>query len=231
MRNHHVHEEKPTDVIIQEDCLRCDRRTNHKVLSNWVHSIDDGSSQISSRENFQIIQCQGCDGLSFRSAYTCSEDIVTDPETLESFEDETINLYPSRALGKLRIQPGDIVYLTGYVRRALEETHDAICMGNNILSCAGIRLILETVCRDQEWTGDDLYKKIQILKEEKIINEEYSKILHKLRDLGNRSLHDKKIPSMEEINAAFTIVQHFLESIYIIPKKSDLILKKQHKKD
>lgn len=228
METHQVCEGKPANELLQSDCIKCNSNTNHKILSYWVYEeyFDD---DIQANTDFQIIQCQGCDSFSFRSISSCSEDYWTDPETGKDEYYYSIELYPNRAVGKLRIRPADLYLLPSIVREALNETHDAICMKNNILSVAGIRITLEAVCQEQKCKGT-LEKKIDTLVKKDFITQTNANILHKLRLLGNESVHEMKVHRKEEINIAFTIAQNLLESVYIIPKKAEGIKSEQQKK-
>lgn len=72
---------KSTGSIIKAECSSCKKDTSHKVLAAFEKSKGDEILWI---ENiFQIIQCQGCEGISFRSESFYSEN--TEPE---------IHLYP-----------------------------------------------------------------------------------------------------------------------------------------
>lgn len=227
MESHKICEGKSVGKIVQSDCIKCDRNTAHKVLSDWGCITDyDPAQMVSSREDFQIIQCQGCDHLSFRSIYSFSEEEYFNKATGEWDHIETVKLYPSRAVGKLRIQRSDFHFLPPRVRRALEETHDAICMGNEILSGAGIRLLLEAVCQEQGCEGN-LEKKIDQLVVKGFTTKTNAEILHILRDLGNASLHEMKIHTKEEIDISFIVIQNLLESVYIIPEKAERIKQKR----
>ncbi len=74
---------KSTGSIIEMECSACRKKTGHKVLAAFESSKGDEILWI---ENiFQIIQCQNCEEISFRSESFLSEN--TEPE---------IQLYPPR---------------------------------------------------------------------------------------------------------------------------------------
>jgi hypothetical protein len=74
-----------TGSILEVECSCCKKKTNHKVLAAFENSKGDEILWI---ENiFQIIQCLGCDDISFRSESFFSENAK--PE---------IQLYPNREL-------------------------------------------------------------------------------------------------------------------------------------
>ncbi|MFA6101161.1 MAG: hypothetical protein WCV67_15415 [Victivallaceae bacterium] len=71
-----------TGSVIKAECSCCRVKTSHNVLAAFENSKGD---EILWVENiFQIIQCQRCEGISFRSESFLSEN--AEPE---------IHLYPS----------------------------------------------------------------------------------------------------------------------------------------
>lgn len=108
-----------------------------------------------------------------------------------------------------------------------------------ILTAVGLRAIVEGLCVDlgltekQDKKFSTLFGKIDGLYERGYLSMDQSKILHQHRYLGNKAVHELSEPSYTELQLAIEIVEHILESIYIISQKSkelqDQISKRSNK--
>ena len=87
-------------------CRNCHVETRHKVLQSVEVSEEDSSPNFYYwyADSYQIVQCQGCDDVSFRKVHTNSEDIDYDPETGEQSLDATIDVYPSCVTGRHKLR-------------------------------------------------------------------------------------------------------------------------------
>jgi hypothetical protein len=234
-----ITENKSKGDICKILCTNCKHETNHKVLySLLLHGKEefDEYSWYEWTNEYQVIQCLGCDEISFRTTRSDSES--QNPETGE-YDIEEI-LYPRRAKETIN---GKIFFNLPFTINILyKETID--CYNNNILllCAAGIRSLVEGICQNKKITGGkieikktdgtvetkfskNLDGKINGLYEKGILTEENAKILHEHRYLGNEAVHELSIPSRSELELAITIIEHILESIYEIPAKSGELLK------
>ncbi|HKR02269.1 MAG TPA: hypothetical protein VJT09_16445, partial [Pyrinomonadaceae bacterium] len=113
----------------EEHCLPCGKclvETRHKVLQ----SVDiDGTAldwqDYHYTDNFQIMQCQGCDSISFRKCHSDSEHMGWDEERGEGFYFDRVELYPSRVAGRHKLKQAN--FLPFEVSRIYDETHAALC--------------------------------------------------------------------------------------------------------
>jgi Domain of unknown function (DUF4145) len=195
-------------------CSLCTRKTNHKIL----HSITkSGEYEFYSEEyEWQTIQCQGCEGLSFRL-------IHQDFEQTNDFEDDskpkiTINRYPAfihnhRQLDSLWAVPPTIkgVYV---------ETISAMASGHHVIASMGLRATLEAVCNHLEVVGRTLDKRIDTLAKNGSISIADRKRLHAIRFLGNDAAHEIRTPNKQDLIVALSIVEHLITSVFILDKKS-----------
>ncbi len=49
------------------------------------------------------------------------------------------------------------------------------------------------------------------------ITDAHAQVLHSLRFMGSAALHEVKPHSQEELKAAFKVIEHLLNEVYIIP--------------
>jgi hypothetical protein len=75
--------------------------------------------------------------------------------------------------------------------------------------------------------GNNLQKRIDSLCELGVLTREGADILHALRGLGNASAHEAEAHSETDLSTAFDVVEHLLQTVYVIPKKAAR-LRKSH---
>lgn len=206
---------QPTDAELNIECTRCAGKTAHVALATVdVHGGDD---HVDWHDAHQIVQCLGCKSLSYRIAGTNSEDFVHD-EYDEVHHFVTEKLFPPRISGS-RGLGDDIYYLPAKLRQIYEETRMALSSTAPVLAAIGLRALVETVCKEKEAEGSDLYKKIDSLVEKKVLTPAGASILHKIRTLGNAAAHEVKPHTARQLSLALDIVEHLLKDVFILPKQ------------
>jgi hypothetical protein len=148
-----------------------------------------------------VVQCQGCLNLTFYL------------ERSQPGDDVEYDLYPSRLSGKPLLRDANL--LPFEIRRIYEETRGALSNGLLVLAGIGIGTIIEAVCIERVADGKCLKNRIDSLYAEKLITEEGSNILHRLRDLRNEAAHEMKAHSTEELIAALDVIEQLLTTVYI----------------
>jgi hypothetical protein len=238
-------------------CAQCQRETNHVVLqsvdcdaSEVIGHYDGHPETIDWSNNYQIIQCQGCDAISFRHVSWFSE--AQQQIGYDEWDDGTSTwLYPKRSDKTRAVK--DYYNVPNTIRRIYRETLD--CFNNEALTlcAAGLRSIIEGICADQKITGGsveskkpdgtvqtkrrkNLEGKIAGLHEKGILTKKNATILNEHRFLGNEAVHELNQPSQDELNLAIDIVEHTLDALYEMPDRADELrrikakrLKKQNK--
>jgi Domain of unknown function (DUF4145) len=202
-------------------CIRCVGKTWHKVLV----SVDSSGSLENEGINFewssahQIIQCQGCDSLSYKSISTHSEDWFDDEDgTIHN--PETARLYPPRLEGRKGL--GELsLFLPHRVRQIYEETSLALAVQAPLLAGIGLRALIEQVCKEKEADGKDLFKKIDSLVAKQVLTPSSASILHKVRSLGNEAAHEVKPHTEQQLSLAMDVVEHLLKDVYVLPTQAE----------
>jgi len=205
----------------QIPCSRCLTHTRHIVIQSVDVSGIWLPGSIHFTDQYQIVQCQGCDTLAFRKNSTNSEDFYTveNPDgSTENIYEEHIDIFPSRIARRTRVKRYWL--LPPQVSRMYDETHSALSNKLNTLGIVGIRVLVESVCMEKQATGNNLKEKIDNLVSKGILTESGATILHSLRDLGNESAHKMKSQDEESIDLAMDVVENMLQSVYILPEAS-----------
>lgn len=198
---------------IKVACTHCAGATNHEILKSVeeMGSYERGPDHdIHWGTTNQIIKCCGCDTISFRMLNSNSDDVGPDGEAIEYEE-----LYPSRTEGRQCLN--DVHLLPTDLERIYRETVSALNNKQPVLAGIGIRAIIETVSKEENAEGNNLFKKINDLVTKGVLTQEGADILHKLRVLGNDAAHEVKAHKPEELNLAMDVVEHLLQAVYILP--------------
>ena len=128
-----------------------------------------------------------------------------------------------------------VEHLPPSVRSAYLETHAALCSGLPILAGIGIRLIVETVCKDKETVDEVTDKKakyklletrIDELVEKQLLTPTDAGFLQRTRLVGNKAAHEALQLDEVTLNAAMDVAEHLLRSAYLLPKIADRLLTK-----
>ncbi len=181
---------------LKVDCRECLRPTKH----NLVHSVE--VEEIEWNGKYQIVQCMGCESLSFRR--------ITFKNN-QSNDKEEIHLYPSRIKGRQKLQ---LESIPPTIAQIYEEIHLAISNRLLIVATTGMRTLIELVCNDLNSTAGNLKGKIDDLVRRQLLTPKNANNLHKLRDFGNDAAHEANIQSENTLNRCIDIIEHLLKDIY-----------------
>ena len=200
-------------------CETCGRRTSHAFLCGMQSQDSSPDGDIHVGDEYLVVQCMGCQTLSFCQESWNSED--WNPET----EDTPISrtLYPPRIIGRPLLE--DRWFLPPQIREVYEQTRSAIIQNLPILAGIGVRAIIETVCKEQNTSGRDLATRIDALASLQLIARKEAQILHSLRFMGNAAAHETKAHSAEELNIALNIVEHLLNTVYLLERQQERLQK------
>lgn len=209
---------KTKDNKLPLSCGVCKRKTNHVVLASadlsGTDEMNDGY-EIHWSSNHEIVQCLGCDTISFRIASQNSEDDPIQIGPNEWAENVYEELYPNRNEGRVPIK--DDYLLPTDIERIYTETIKAMNGDQPVLSGIGIRALIETTSKERNANGKDLMEKINDLVTQGVLTKDGADILHKLRVLGNKAAHEVKPHTTDQLSLAMDVIDHLLQGVYILP--------------
>ena len=200
-------------------CGSCKAETNHGIMAQHGSSGEAYDGEIQWWDNYQIVQCLGCDTISFRNVSTCSEDF--DHQTGDPLE--TVLLYPDRTK---RREP-----MPGYegfpvtTKRIYLETLKALSNQTPILAALGLRAIVESICLEQKIKSKDLEEGIEELAVVGLLSLKQAEFLHNHRFMGNVADHEIVAPEPQHLVAALDIAETLLKTIYVLPGLADQLKK------
>lgn len=228
-----VIENETKGKIVSIHCIECKRPTRHLVTV----SLDKKGSENNKKEGwdidwndrYQVIECQGCETVSFRHLSWCSE--------AQSFDDDgtTERVYPLRNQDAISTRPFRNV--PSNLRRIYTESIECFNNDSPTLCAAGLRALVEGICAHQGIVDglveapakgggtktirrNDLAGRIAGLQEKNLLTSQSAQTLHEHRYLGNSAVHELARPSIDELKLAIEIVEHVLEQIYELPEKA-----------
>jgi hypothetical protein len=205
------------DQVVGVPCGQCDRATKHKVLSSadeYGEEVVNQKFSVQWTTNYQVVQCMGCDTITFRKCSSNSEDF--DVNEAGDFErTESVELYPARNAGRKAI--ADTHLLPSIVETIYQETIKAMNNDQSVLAGIGIRALIEAICTNKQTPGANLLEKIDGLVGQGLMTEDGSQILHKIRSLGNSAAHEVKPHSPSQLALALDVVEHLIQGVYVLP--------------
>lgn len=192
-------------------CKKCRQSTNHKIL--FEKKIGENNEEFSWDEKYQVIECRGCQDLSFRKDYGDENMTFSDPDFtgMEYYRD--VSIYPPQLRGHEMLK--GLLYVPHRVQLVYKETIEALKVDSYILTAVGFRTIIESICYEVGIKGN-LKEQIRKLCTSRLITAKEEKRLHGIRFLGNDSVHDMKPPKLEDLNDVLEIIEHLLRNLYII---------------
>lgn len=161
---------------------------------------------------YEILTCLGCDVSSFRTWTSVDGEFITE---LESF-------YPPRTLGL--IQPKNFRKVERKLGTIYKEIIEAFNARSHILCAAGLRALLEGICKERGVRGRTLGEKIDSLDE--WVPTSVVKNLHGYRFLGNEALHRLDTPDAEDLALAIDVVEDVMNAIYELDYKSGRLMQR-----
>lgn len=201
---------------IKNYCSYCGNKTNHTVLSSTTVKIDPPESD--DYTEYQIVQCCGCECISFKRTYYAVDAASFDYEINDYYIPESTDCYP-KTIQNYHSTIKEYL-LPEILRQIYLETKSSIANDNTLLAGAGLRAIIDAICIDKKIKGADLSDKIDTLAYRRHITDTQRDFLHGLRFIGNDSLHGMEETPTKNLIEALLIVDILLNSLYILPEKS-----------
>lgn len=195
-------------------CNNCKGKRNHKELfeKKIRGGEDDGFVWI---EKFKVIECLGCNNISFLKVYGDISMIEYDHHNNPvHYDEETVYPYYLEKGEEIKYQH----HLPSTIKIIYQETISAFKANSYILTAGGLRAIIEAICNHLKIKNDNLEKRIDSLHKKGHLTLSESKRLHSIRFLGNDALHEMAKPKKEHLYLLLEIVNHLLANLFINDK-------------
>jgi len=183
-----LHLEKTTKLY----CNSCLRETSHDVLASREHEWEQDPEypSIQAVDTYQMVQCRGCDSISFCFREFCSEAVgLGDPgERITKYPPAMIRRHP-RWAGNLP-RPFDAL---------LREVYTACITGAPTLAAMGIRAIIDGVATNKVGDQGNFSTKVEALVAGEFISSYQKEILDAAFDAGSAAMHRAYCPSSKTL--------------------------------
>jgi hypothetical protein len=197
--------------IIHSQCRSCAKSTRHLVLFCHVHETDP--EYYHEKDSWGVIRCEGCWTVSFQYRNDDFEQVYEDSEgNIEHVV--VINSYPRGVPDHKPL--GGTYWLPELIRKVYKQTLSAYGEKAYVLASIGLRATIEAVCNHLKVSGTNLEKRIDQLFKGGHVSNGDKKRLHAIRFLGNDAAHEVKEPSASDLKVALDIVEHLLNSVFIL---------------
>jgi hypothetical protein len=158
------------------DCIVCKGYRKHYILATEKRETQFEEAGILTWDDYEIIQCCGCEDISFRQLSGNTVDCDENGEPIY-----TEKLYPSRAV---RVPIAGHVHFPAKVARVYKETLIALSNDAPLLAAIGIRGVVEAICADKKCKGNNLEKKIDSLVDGGSLSADQADFFHLQRFMG-----------------------------------------------
>jgi hypothetical protein len=220
-----VKENTSKGQTVRTYCNRCRQEMNHQIVMDYCKSgrvvVDSEFDLTHGRReytasfecDYQIVECSGCNTISYRSS--CFDEEIAD-ETNDGTSETRFPVPQKRKEKKFK-------HLPSILSQIYQEVMTAYNNSGFVLCAAGIRAVLEGICKDKGITDGKLNEKIKKMREQELISQPNESILHELRFLGNAAIHELQVPTYKELEAALDIIEHMVEDLYEIEGKAKIL--------
>lgn len=196
-------------------CSVCKRLTHHNVLGEKSVSAD-GDAEFWWNQKYRIVQCCGCDHVSFNMESVDESMVRYDIDGNEELYSE----YTSFPVAEGDVRPIEYTWnFPSTIYKIYSETLTAFNNKCYALAAAGFRMIVEAICKDKEIKFKNLEAQINGLRKQGIISEADRNRLHSVRFMGNDSVHVEKTPTKEDLLLVLEIINGILSNLYVIEDK------------
>lgn len=203
-------------------CPTCSVLTNHDIVwKSGEKRIEDEEMGMWDSTKFFSLQCRGCETVTLKKEYMFSEDLDMRLINGEYKVFPEVTLWPKTGWRLLKLK--NIRNAPPSVKRIYRETIEAYNSELPTLCSAGIRAIIEAVCKEEEIIKRDLKDKIDSLMEKGVVTQSLSEALHENRLLGNDALHESTLFGDTELKTAIELIETLIETVYETKKKTSLI--------
>lgn len=201
--------------VVMSDCRSCYRNTRHECLFEVEEETTE--SWINEKETWRIVRCLGCHTYSFQFRRDDYDDLEEDPEGNVNHSVQ-ITVFPSIIRNHRGL--GATYFLPPLISKIYQQTLKSLSQQANVLASIGLRACIEAVCNHLEISGTNLQKRIDSLFKAGHVSNGDKKRLHAIRFLGNDAAHEIKEPNPSEIRIALEIVEHLLNTVYILERRA-----------
>lgn len=219
-------EEEKKEEIIRVHCGECVGKRNHKIVAQhkYTDNFDDGYGLWMYYE-YSIIQCCGCDHISFLSKSLFSEDVYPvgylPNNEIDYQEDWTEKLYPPPIY---RQKPEWFDDLPDPILQTIfDELYKSLQSESHFLATFGARTALDRLIVLKVGDKGNFKKGIKALQDQGLLSDHEKEILEPTLEAGHAAAHRGYTPSSEEMTTIMDTIESLVHRILVLPAKAELL--------
>lgn len=201
--------------VVKSDCRRCNTKTRHQIQAVIVNKRHDYWEN--ERDTWAVVQCLGCLTNAFHFRNEDFEEVFEDVDG-DLQHSVTSTSFPSVIQNHRPLSGTD--HLPSLINTIYQQTVKALSQSADVLASIGLRATIEAVCNNLNVSGSNLQKRIDSLFKAGYVSNGDKKRLHAIRFLGNDAAHEIKQPYRTEILVALEIVEHLLNTVFILESRA-----------
>jgi len=203
-----------TELMLWAHCNACGRRTKHDVVAERVtnHSAEMVEDfNVEWTNTYRIIECRGCETVSFHFSWWYSEYDVS----------EEVKLYPPRISRKM---PDWVSELSDDLEQLLQEIYSALHADSRRLAMMGARACVDMFMNATIGDIGGFEEKLRGLVESGHLSKIDRSTLEAALEVGHAASHRGHCPSSNEVNQVMDIVENLLQKL-ALSKSAELLSK------
>jgi hypothetical protein len=211
-------------------CPKCNHETEHSIRDSYKTNWDIEDA-ISGGATHDFLRCNGCKSGTYRVVSWSTDD-----------QGRSTALYPARGRYTRKARSFPNVPWESLLPQIYRQTITAHNSGLLTLAGAGVRLLIEGICKQQGVTKGpiidsatgvvalnkqgrpriekNLEGRINGMADLDIITKKQCRHLHEIRFLGNDAAHEPYVPEADVVGDAIDIVEQILDQFYEQPEKA-----------
>jgi uncharacterized protein DUF4145 len=204
----------PKKKVTKSHCNTCARTNNHTVLvvkNIYGGTYDEGYGDIGWTNSYELLECNGCESISFRHTYW-----------FEPTDERDVTIYPPPTR---RHPPLWQINLPSDVQQLLREVYSALAAESRSLAMMGARALVDMVLLKNVGDLGSFAEKLAAAEKAGLIGRKNRDILATALDAGSAAAHRGYRASSFDVGAVMDIVENLLQAIYHLGSLADVLKK------
>jgi hypothetical protein len=176
---------------------------------------------VEGRDTWSIVECKGCDNVSFLHNHWFSEDCEMTPDGPEPVLHS--HLYPPAPARKPPEWGLDFLLCLPvsdtWVVKLHEDIYSAVGIGAYTLAAMGSRTIIDFVVTSKASDEGAFKDKLNRLKASGLLSDVQIEIASAAFDAGSAAAHRGYIPSLEDVYLLLDVAESLLDHLYVEPTR------------
>lgn len=205
-----------------EHCNNCGGKRKCVVLFEasrpWSERLSP-DFEINGSDNYEVIECSGCEAVSFIHFSWFSEIADDDGAPIK-----TRNHFPPETF---RPEPKWLRRLDEdwHIAKLLKEVYVALQSNALAIAAMGIRAIIESMMIEKVGDQGTFAQNLDACKRTGLISLNQEQVLGAALELGHASIHRGFMPDLQQLEASMDIVESLIQGWHFLPKDAAAVIK------